>query len=71
MNKYSSFSELRSIRDAMLVEQAERYAKQKAEHKSTSTVPEDNCPECHGAGVLSNQGADVCCPLCQGCGYIL
>lgn len=28
----------------------------------------DDCTRCKGAGVLSDQGADVCCPSCGGTG---
>jgi len=28
----------------------------------------EKCSRCHGAGVTSDQGADVCCSLCNGQG---
>lgn len=67
--KCSSFSELKPIHDAMVAEQDAYRAKRREENrKICQETKKDRCPRCHGAGVVSGQGADVCCPLCGGQG---
>jgi len=68
--KLSSFSELKPIRDAMLAEAEARQKKYDEERKRQlrHEPKRERCYRCKGAGVLSGQGADVCCPSCGGQG---
>jgi DnaJ-class molecular chaperone len=54
--KFKSFDELKDLRDAMM---------KKIEPKQNVKKP---CPRCNGGRVVFNQGADVCCPSCNGRG---
>ena len=53
----------------MHIERAEKAAELANQHTTgDKSEPADICSRCNGAGVLSSQGADVCCPQCGGSG---
>jgi DnaJ-class molecular chaperone len=67
--KCTSFVELKPLRDAMVAEQDAYYAKRRELNRvSRQETKRDRCPRCRGAGVVSGQSADVCCPSCGGQG---
>jgi hypothetical protein len=71
--KLTSFAELKPVRDALVAERDRRWEESHAKYvKETRHINQQTkdeiCSWCHGAGVVSGQGADVCCPSCHGRG---
>lgn len=71
--KFTSFAELRPVRDALIAERDRRRGESRTKYaEETRRINRkargEICSWCHGTGVVSGQGADVCCPSCHGRG---